>query len=683
MQRFTVLRRLCRIVLLVLAVSSSRALTAEVEVAGIYVVPHQFSDQLKWRRPPEPELSARTELFVRNGSTENLVLPNGSLTWDQKLPQTLVNEGQWAWHGTPDSWLEEQTSVPPGSLLALEWNGRSAAWGIGSRHSLQMVGVPNPLEIDLAKQDIGISSVSFIAPDDSVYPQRMVVHVANMLSQDVTLAGYRLWLAQPDESVHVFYASDLNAPWKAFGERPLIQSQSRSGFEVEFERLPLTYCVLEVMVLRTDGSRQSLWAKLRIKPDRFDISGGWVASNVGGTNSLTMLPYLKTLKRMHINTGQIENVSGYTDNAELYSQYPIKLFNRLQPVSRFEADQELAKVHAVEFLGEPQYGGGRPVPPQEVYDQLLPYQTSRLPTTVTFSEEHNWRYYAGISDFPHYDAYRVTAPAADAWRSYDRWNGKQIRWAAPLETIGDMTRSLKHHHRPRPIAYWAQGAHHDWRGYGRQRSSPNPDELAAQAYQGLANHITSLYWFNLSIESLAKFPDLIEPITRINREIRMLDSLMVEGDATFHQRIASDGSPDLDVNMIAGPEAAVIFVQNLDYSIDETKNEFIFSNRDVTVSLPMPAWFGSHLVAFKVNADGVQGANCSFSSDLREVTITDTIRVAGIYVVTTNPDLRTQLAAKHQALVETENVIDFHPGVNPDDTNSLVELAKDPAGRRE
>ncbi|MEZ5328666.1 MAG: hypothetical protein R3F19_26775 [Verrucomicrobiales bacterium] len=30
----------------------------------------------------------------------------------------------------------------------------------------------------------------------------------------------------------------------------------------------------------------------------FDLSGGWVASDVDGKNTLTMLPYLKTLKRM-------------------------------------------------------------------------------------------------------------------------------------------------------------------------------------------------------------------------------------------------------------------------------------------------------------------------------------------------------------------------------------------------
>lgn len=40
-------------------------------------------------------------------------------------------------------------------------------------------------------------------------------------------------------------------------------------------------------------------------------------------------------------------------------------------------------------------------------------------------------------------------------------------------------------------------------------------------YYALAHRITSLYWFNLSLKSLLKFPDLIEPITRIGREINV------------------------------------------------------------------------------------------------------------------------------------------------------------------
>ena len=47
----------------------------------------------------------------------------------------------------------------------------------------------------------------------------------------------------------------------------------------------------------------------------------------------------------------------------------------------------LPHIHAVEFLGEPQYGGGQPVPPQDVYEVLAPYAVTRLVATVVHREE--------------------------------------------------------------------------------------------------------------------------------------------------------------------------------------------------------------------------------------------------------------------------------------------------------
>lgn len=70
-----------------------------------------------------------------------------------------------------------------------------------------------------------------------------------------------------------------------------------------------------------------------------------------------------------------------------------------------------------------------------------------------------------------------------------------------------------------------------------------PDELRLQAYHGLSSRITSLYWFNLSLRSLLAFPDLIEPMTRVGREIRMLEDYYLEGDAVSHERILRDGKP--------------------------------------------------------------------------------------------------------------------------------------------
>ena len=64
-----------------------------------------------------------------------------------------------------------------------------------------------------------------------------------------------------------------------------------------------------------------------------------------------------------------------TDNPPLYERYPIKYFNRLRPDASY--DGLLDRIHAVEFLGEPQYVGGKPVPPQQVFAELAPYQKKK------------------------------------------------------------------------------------------------------------------------------------------------------------------------------------------------------------------------------------------------------------------------------------------------------------------
>ena len=44
------------------------------EIIGTHVIPHQFSDEIKWRRPPNPDLSAKVDLFVQNNQSQALEL---------------------------------------------------------------------------------------------------------------------------------------------------------------------------------------------------------------------------------------------------------------------------------------------------------------------------------------------------------------------------------------------------------------------------------------------------------------------------------------------------------------------------------------------------------------------------------------------------------------------------------
>lgn len=313
------------------------------------------------------------------------------------------------------------------------------------------------------------------------------------------------------------------------------------------------------------------------------------------------------------------------------------------------------------------------MPPQEVYDKLLPYRVSRLPTSVTLSDERTWRWYAGLSDFPHYDAYRVVAPAADAWREYDRWGGERIRWGAPLETIGAMCRSLRELSRPAPCAYWSQGPHDGWGGGlfggGRSRRSPTPDELRSQAMHALSSRITSLYWFNLSLKSLLKFPDTWEPIARIGREIRMLEPFLLSGDAyDFERRTNADGTPDWDLASIASPTAAVLFANDTAYVPDQNESVFKFGPpRPVAFSFRLPSWLRQPAEVFRMDADGIHEVQWVVDGEL--VTIQDSRSLDAVYVAAIDNSVRTGILRRRQEALDQETA-------NPIDIDALKGIGK-------
>ncbi len=666
-------------VFLLLILVSTFESAAGQQIQGLSVTPHSQSSAMRWRRAPDPELAARVEIFLQNVGDSPVTLSRQEpILFDDKAPQDLLKSQSWSWHDTPQSWIEPSVTLPPESLTVFSINGRSAAWGIETSHAMQ-IGSGERQPFALVAPAAWLSAVTFLSaamPDhseESLYPNQIVVHLHNADQRTLQILSCRLWLPQPGGSHHVLHRAHEFTELNMFPEDGNIVGLGKGGFVVNTPALPLTYAVVEVRVRSGDDAEYSLWSHLRIKREIFDISGGWVASDIRGRNSLTIEEYLKTLKRMHINTGQHEEVGGYTDNAELYRRYPLKRFNRLQSLERYDRDEMLPLIHAVEFLGEPQFGGGRPVAPQEVWEQLAPYQTSRLATTVTLSEERTWRYYAGLSDYPHYDAYRVIAPAADAWRNYDRWGGQQIRWGAPLETIGDMTRSLRELSRPRSIAYWSQGAHDGWGGiFSPRRGSPNADELRAQAWHGLANRITSLYWFNLSLKSIVKFPDLIEPITRVNREIRLIDEILLSGDAFEYRRLETDGKPDWDLTSIAAPHAALLATHDLDYQINPERNEFQFAPRTAKLQFTLPSWLKDSPDVFRIDADGTH--DVAHAVEEGHVVLEDQIHVVGLYVVTTDKQLRSRINAKLNVLLREEGETGFDPGNNEEELTKLREF---------
>jgi hypothetical protein len=608
-----------------LALNLSSGETLGGEVAGVTTTPHSIAAVMRYRRPRDPGLAARVQLFIRG--------PASPGQFNGHTPEELLTDDQWAWHD-----LGTAKETPAGALSVWTFNGKTDQWGVGRSFQLQAKGI-EPTAIQIEAPTHCVTAATFLASDGSVRPDTIVLHVANESAQPLRVNSLRLWLPRSRKTWQILY------PRKAIPVTGDVPARDKGFFVIRTEELPLTYAALELI---TDEGE--VWSHLRIKREEFDISGGWVGSH------LSHEEYLQLLCHLHVDTGHFGTVSGYTDNVQLYDRHPLKLFNRLWPLEQWDTDEWLPKIHAVEFLGEPQYGGGRPVPPQEVFDAFLPYRTSRLATSVTHSEERIWRWYAGLSDYPHYDAYRVVAPAADSWSQYDRWEGRSIRWGAPLETIGDLCRSLRDLNRPMPCAYWSQGPHDGWRSRRaiRTRRSPAPDELRSQAVHALSTRITSLYWFNLSFKSLMKYPDTWEAMTRIGREIRMLEPYYLTGDAySFERRKKADGSPDWDLSVISAPGAAVLFAVDTGYRADEKNHQFEFGPpRTSQFYFKLPPTLRSPHALFRVDADGTYAA--TWRAEGEGVVIDAECSRDAIFVATSDEGVRRAIEARRRSAIAHE-----------------------------
>ena len=465
------------------APATTTALADELVCEGVHVVPHVQSREMRYRNEADFSLGARVEVFLRNASAESLTIPAATdIRLRGQTPEELLQSDQWAWHDLPSAWGDPPLQLPAGAMTVWSWNGKRENWGTNTETdlSVSIPGANQPLRLPIRIDEplVWPSAVTYLGSPAHVQPDSVIFHIVNRTPGPLRLEACRLWLPENNAHSRVLYPQPwIDARLERFPADGVIPANERGGARAITGPLPLTYAALEIRLTDPTGKPVTIWSHQRIKREVFDISGGWVHGGEGlSRQPIESEAFHKTLRRVYVNTAHIMDIPGYTDQTGpdgLYTRYPLKYFGSLLPLEHFDSDTLLPRIHAAESLGEPQYGGGKPVPPQECWKALSIYAPTRLPTSVTHSEERVWRFYAGISDYPHYDAYRVTAPAADSWYKYDRWQGQRIRWGAPLETIGEMSRSLRELNRPRPTAYWSQGPHHDWSGYGgRKRGSP-------------------------------------------------------------------------------------------------------------------------------------------------------------------------------------------------------------------
>lgn len=305
------------------------------------------------------------------------------------------------------------------------------------------------------------------------------------------------------------------------------------------------------------------------------------------------------------------------------------------------------------------------------YETLKHYATAKYPTTLTLSEDKGFREFAGLSDFPHFDAYRVSAPAADNWFLYKRWKDGPVVWGAPLEGIGEMVRTLRAISRPVPVAIWSQNVHEGWQDqFTRLRKSPTADEILLQAYQGLANGVTSLYWYSLQSDSVITYRDTLATTARIGREIRLLRDLYLSADAYHHEHINDGDQPSWDLNVLATPDAALFFAMDLTYQPDRKERVFTWPGpRALAARFPVPRYLGDTADVFRIDADGVHEVKWERGDGF--VALTETVDRVAIYAATRDQSLRATLAARLDALKQAEAAIGFDPIGNEQDFETL------------
>ncbi len=599
------------------------------KIIGVSIVPHTTAPEMRYAQQRGAGPAALVRLFVKGGGIPGMF--NG------KSPAELLKSGDWAWHDTATA-IEGTAET----LSVWSFNGKSAAWGPGNTFTVDGDGIEK-VTIRIDQPQAAITTVTYRGPDGAIHPDRIVVHVRNDNKAALKVTGIRIWSPAHEAPWQQLYAG----AW--IPVNIVIGAADTGTIQKHIPNLPLSYAAVEVRT--TSGN---LWGYTRIKAEHFAISAGWI--NNEGSDTHKDPAFLSLLKSLHIDTAHYQELSGYSDNPELFNKYKLRRFNKLEPIDVYSKPEKLIDVHAVEFLGEPQYGGGKPVPPQEIYDKLLPYRNSPLPTSVTHSEERIWRWYAGLSDFPHYDAYRVVAPAADQWTKYDRWGGKKIRWGAPLETIGVMCRSLRELNQPMPCAYWSQGPHEGWDDPfdGRKRRSPTPSELRSQAIHALGARITSLYWFNLSLNSLMMFPDTWDAMRRVGREIRMLEPILLDGDHTaFLKQSLLGAGPDWELSVVSSADAALCVAADVAYKISDNGQEFVFGKpRAVRFAFPLPGRLRKPLDVFRVDADGVHNVKWQAKGD--GIVIDDVRSEDAIYVAGVSKAARADVTKRHAAALAHE-----------------------------
>ena len=642
-----------------------------LEIAGVNVTPHVFSKEIRYWLPASKKLGALVRIVVTNHDPERAI--SVRLRFNGRTPAELVASKDWSWYDMPENKNGDGKpySLGAGKTDIFTFNGKRPPWSVGNSFTVTLSdegrGVVEDQVIPIVPGSVEVTQASFLGGNDCrPYADSAVIHVTNHSDGPLRIRKVQLYTPNADGFVGSVATTSLD-PFPADGAIP---AKDRGGVTARFGDIPIVRGLVRVDLEGADGKTRTAWAPRFFGRQQFDIGSGWMdVPTEKGVVPLTKESFHKLLRRMHVNTARIESTAGYTDTMTeggLYTRYPLRMMGFFSDVEKYNTDEWVMRIHGVDKVQEAQ--GDKT--PMQVLESMKSYAASRYPVTMTFTEDRGFRHFAGITDFPHFDAYRVNAGSCDAWVLYKRWGWRRLAWGAPLEGIGEMTRTLNALSRPAPIAAWSQHTHEGWYGNSwRKRESPTPDEILIQAYEALANGAKGLYWYSIQSWSLLKDRDTIGVTTRIGREIRMLEDIYLSGDAYRHRRVGSARKPSLDLSSIVTPKHALLFAIDLEYKPNPKKEVFEFTgSRPVTASFELPGYLRNPKYLFRVDADGVHEAE--WMTTRNGVEISGKLDRVGVYVATADGTYRETVRARHERLLEEERRTGFNPG--EDDTDFAV-----------
>ena len=628
-----------------------------VEIVGVTVVPHHISYEI----PPFDGLTqgAYIRFFVKN--TDQKMNINPSLLFNGKSAEELIADGTVSYGDFPAmrSSVYISSVIPPGAVDCYLLNVMDSSFyndGIMVSIIDTVAGKSKEEKITIERPDIYVNRIAFSSSTGSVYPDQFHFWMKNEKDEEVSINRIKMYPAGPSWKDHWWRDSILLDDMNWYGAVRSIPPHDVNGAMVKTGRLPFGESIIEFQITM-NGMVNNLYYTVKPMVIDFDIGMGW------GDSYFESELFLKTIKSFHINTVNGKAGNLYR-NDEWADKYPMKRFHDLSKYYNSTDSIELERIHGDERLGEPQVDNK---PAQPIYELYCRFRHSGFPTTVSLTHEPGFNKFAGVVDLNHFDAYRVVAPHSDRWGQYDRYEEKNVRWGAPLETIGYYMRTLNRISYPNRVAAWAQAMSNGWSSISRV-DYPNPLEIRIQAYEAVANGATSLYWFTMGGDHMKNHRFSLSEIRDINREMETVGKLMAfTVPFSWENRFM-----DLDMNVIAGPDFAALFAIDLSYQVSD-KNQFVSAGeRYDTMRFQLPGYlFGSN-AAVRIRHDGISQVQTEVVNG--KAVITDTIKTTAMYILYDSLKINYAqiLMDQYDELLEKEAGYGFNPINNDNQWDSLV-----------